>query len=269
MPLASVNGVKIYYETHGEGEALMLISGTGASCDGWRKYQVPAFAKHHKVVIFDHRGVGKSDKPDETYSTRGFAADAVGLMEFLGIVRCSFIGHSMGGRNAYVFASRHQTGIRGLVIVDTGPKTDQRGSNRIRQFRELPDQLSTYHEFAERIHGYTGRPIQHILGALKYTIRQTASGNWTWKYDSALRDPNYQPSTWPESKLWDAISKISVPTLIVRGEKSDIFGVETLDQILESITGSTSATIPNAGHLVPGDNPAAFIEAITDFLDNI
>ena len=120
MPFAFVNNIQMYYEQFGEGQALILISGTGASCDGWRYYQVPAFCKAYQVIIFDHRGVGRSDKPDEPYSTRGFAADAVGLLDELGIDTAHLMGHSMGGRVAQWMALDFPERVRSLVLSSSG-----------------------------------------------------------------------------------------------------------------------------------------------------
>lgn len=120
MPLAEVNGIQLYYECHGSGEALMLISGTGGTCDSWRPYQVPAFSRHQQVIIFDHRGVGRSDKPDGPYSTRGFAADAMGLLDALHIEKAHFMGHSMGGRVAQWVALDNPERVRSLVLSSSG-----------------------------------------------------------------------------------------------------------------------------------------------------
>ncbi len=120
MPLASINGINLYYETHGAGEALMLISGTGGTCDSWRPYQLPVFSQHYQVIIFDHRGVGRSDKPDEAYSTRGFAADAVALLDVLHVERAHIMGHSMGGRVAQWMALDAPKRVRSLILSSTG-----------------------------------------------------------------------------------------------------------------------------------------------------
>lgn len=120
MPIAQTNGIQIYYETHGTGDALMLISGTGGTCDSWRPYQVPAFSQHYQVIIFDHRGVGRSDKPDEPYSTRGFAADAVALLDALDIERAHIMGQSMGGRVAQWIALDFSKRVRSLILSSSG-----------------------------------------------------------------------------------------------------------------------------------------------------
>ena len=85
MPLIKVKDLNFYYEFHGEGEPLVLISGTGFSCEHWKVFQVPDLSKHFRVLIWDHRGTGRSDKPEVHYSTRMFAEDCANLMKALNI----------------------------------------------------------------------------------------------------------------------------------------------------------------------------------------
>ncbi|MBI2209988.1 MAG: alpha/beta fold hydrolase, partial [Deltaproteobacteria bacterium] len=87
-----VNDVNLYYEIYGQGDPLVLIAGTGISCAPWRPFQVPEFSKHYQLLTYDHRGLGRSDKPDMPYSTRLFARDCAGLMEALGIRKAHIMG---------------------------------------------------------------------------------------------------------------------------------------------------------------------------------
>ncbi len=120
MPFAQVNDIRLYYDCHGEGGALLLLSGTGETGDNWRIFQVPAFSRAHQVITFDYRGVGKSDKPDVPYSTRQFAADAVGLLDALGVERAHVMGHSMGGRVAQWMALDYPERVRSLILSSSG-----------------------------------------------------------------------------------------------------------------------------------------------------
>ena len=114
-----VHDVHLYYELYGEGDPLVLVAGTGISLAPWRVFQVPEFAKHYQVLIYDHRGLGRSDKPDVPYSTRLFARDCAGLMDALGIGKAHIMGHSMGGAGALFVDGREQViGVMALDIVD-------------------------------------------------------------------------------------------------------------------------------------------------------
>ncbi|MEP6871851.1 MAG: alpha/beta fold hydrolase, partial [Anaerolineaceae bacterium] len=96
MPYAPVDDVSIYYEELGSGEPLLLVMGQGSDHHGWDAVRED-FALRHRVIVFDHRGTGESDKPRKpAYSIEGFAADAIGLLDHLGIERAHAYGISMG-----------------------------------------------------------------------------------------------------------------------------------------------------------------------------
>jgi pimeloyl-ACP methyl ester carboxylesterase len=115
-----VDDVNLYYEIYGQGDPLVLVAGTGISCAPWRVSQVPEFAKHYQVIIYDHRGLGRSDKPDVAYSTELFAKDCAGLMDALGIKRAHMLGHSMGARVLQWFALKYPEKVRSLVLSGPG-----------------------------------------------------------------------------------------------------------------------------------------------------
>lgn len=115
-----VGDVNLYYELYGEGDPLVLVAGTGISLAPWRIFQVPEFSKHYRVLIYDHRGLGRSDKPDVPYSTRLFARDCADLMDALGIEKAHIMGHSMGGRVAQWIALDRPEKVRSLVLSGTG-----------------------------------------------------------------------------------------------------------------------------------------------------
>jgi pimeloyl-ACP methyl ester carboxylesterase len=99
MPFATArDGVRLYYEELGSGEPLLLISGQGEDHTGWDRVR-DDFAANYRVIVFDHRGMGQSDKPEAPpYTTRGFADDAVAILDDLSIARAHAYGVSMGGR---------------------------------------------------------------------------------------------------------------------------------------------------------------------------
>lgn len=115
MPKARVNDINIYYETHGAGAPLLLISGLGGRGQAFLK-QVPALARHFRVITFDNRGVGESDQPRAAYSLAQMADDAAGLLDALGIEAAHVFGISMGGMIAQEFALRHPQRVRKLAL---------------------------------------------------------------------------------------------------------------------------------------------------------
>ena len=101
MPLATTpDGTRLYFETLGSGAPLLLLAGQSSDHREWDGVRAD-FAAHHRVIVLDYLGTGQSDKPSApAYSTRGFAQDAVAVMDQLGIERAHAYGVSMGGRVA-------------------------------------------------------------------------------------------------------------------------------------------------------------------------
>ncbi len=266
-----VNGMNFHYLEWGapENPAILMLHGGSQQAHSWDFVSLPLSEAYH-VIALDQRGHGDSDwAPDGDYSLEAHQRDIDGFVQTLSLTDFNLIGHSMGGRNSYVWAGRRPDRLRSLVIVDTGPVAQPRGRDRIQNFRELPDELDSFEEFAARVQEYTGRTREQTLGALKYSIRQRADGKWSWKYDKLLRTPGRPGPTWSPEQLWAAVGKITCPTLVVRGGDSDIFADATMRQMQQVIPLCDTVTIPGAGHLVAGDNPADFLIAVNTFLGKL
>src|SRR5690348_4265397 len=122
MPYATtLDGTRLYYEGQGTGEPLLLVAGQGSDHTGWGN--VPDdFASRYRVIVYDHRGTGQSDKPSAPpYSTRGFAQDAIAILDHLDIPRAHAYGISMGGRIGQWLGIDHAERIGALVLGYTTP----------------------------------------------------------------------------------------------------------------------------------------------------
>jgi 3-oxoadipate enol-lactonase len=138
MPYATIDDVNLYYEVHGKGEPFIFISGTGSSCEYMKVTSVDWFSRDFQLIIFDHRGTGRSDKPDTPYSTRMFARDAVGILEHLGIEKAHVGGRSMGGRVSQWVALDYPYRVGGLVLSNSGPGSWENEKGMFVPTRGLP-----------------------------------------------------------------------------------------------------------------------------------
>ena len=118
MPTVRVGDINIYYEDHGKGEPLLLIEGWGTDLTCWQ-LQIPEFSTKYRVIAFDNRGTGRTDAPDQPYSFRLMADDAVGLLDALGIGKAHILGVSMGGCIAQEIAIEHPERTRSLILAAT------------------------------------------------------------------------------------------------------------------------------------------------------
>lgn len=120
-----VNDIHMYYEIHGEGEPLVLIAGLGTDLseyDGIIRW----LAKNYRVLAFDNRGAGRTDKPDIPYSIEMMADDTERLLDALAMRRTHILGISMGGRIALALALRHPERVNRLVLVSTSAQSSKR-----------------------------------------------------------------------------------------------------------------------------------------------
>lgn len=135
MPAIKVNDIQMYYEIHGEGKPLVLIGGLASdlseieSISHW-------LAQKYRVVVFDNRGAGRTDKPDIPYSIEMMTADMEELLDALAIERASILGISMGGRIALEYALRHPERVEKLVLVSTSARV-MNTRKRLRRLRFL------------------------------------------------------------------------------------------------------------------------------------
>ena len=264
------NGMNFHYLEWGDSSkpTVVMLHGVSQQAHSWDFVSLALSPDYH-ILAVDQRGHGDTDwAADGTYTLDAMQADIDGVVDALGLTDFNLMGHSMGGRNSFIWASRHPETLRSLTIVDTGPETQRRGQDRIRDFRELPNNLDSFQEFADRVKEYTGRTEEQVLGALKYSIRQMPDGKWAWKWDPATRNRTRSGDDpkWSTEKLWECVQAVDCPSLVLRGSRSDIFAEETLAKMGRVMTDCTTETIKDAGHLVQGDNPVDFIAAAQGLL---
>lgn len=123
MPKVSIGDAEIYYEIHGEGEPVLLVAGLGGAGSYWAP-NVPAFAKHYKTILHDHRGTGQSTHSRIKYSVEQMTDDLVRLMDALGIDRAHLVGHSTGGAIGQVMAIEHPDRLKSMVLYASWTKAD-------------------------------------------------------------------------------------------------------------------------------------------------
>lgn len=139
MPTVNVNGCDIYHEIHGQGTPLVLIMGLRRNSEWWY-HQIPILARHFKVVVFDNRGAGRSEKPKTEYSIGLFADDTAALMDALNIDQAHVLGVSMGGYIAQELAINHPHKVTDLVLGCTscgGEKAVLMSDERMAKFTAI------------------------------------------------------------------------------------------------------------------------------------
>ena len=272
MPLIKIKDLNFYYEFHGEGEPLVLISGTGFSCEHWKVFQVPDLSRHFRVLIWDHRGTGRSDKPEVHYSTRMFAEDCANLMKALNIGKAHIMGHSMGGRVAQWVAIDHPGCVATLILSGSGPGTTYDG-----QFYERGVPFDTVVEMIEK--GYEQYRKDHDGGEFMFPPEFARKNPEVVKrfQESSL---NHLTPMRPyirhviarqEHETRHLLHKINCPTLVICGAGDRREG-GTGDHVLSSealakgIEGSEFLTVEGGNHGYLRQMPEKANALFIDFL---
>jgi pimeloyl-ACP methyl ester carboxylesterase len=249
MAMLARNGVNLYYETHGEGPVILLTHGYSATSQMWQGQITPLSAKH-KLVIWDMRGHGQSDYPEDqaAYSESETVADMAALLDHVGAKQAIVGGLSLGGYMSLAFAATHPDRVKALLIIDTGPgfKKDEArdGWN------------ATSLKTAER-YEKVGLGLLGSASAERATARHRDAVGLAKAARGMLTQKN--------ARVIESLPNIKVPSLVVVGAKDTPF-LAAADYMAAKIPGAEKAVIPDAGHAANIDQPTAFNAALDHFL---
>jgi pimeloyl-ACP methyl ester carboxylesterase len=252
MPKIDRDGVGIHYEVHGDGPALLLTHGYSSTSAMWRG-QIKALSRHHRLVLWDMRGHGQSDYPDDplAYSEALTIADMAALLDAVGAEDAVVGGLSLGGYMSLAFYRAHPQRVRALLIIDTGPgfKKDEA--------REA---------WNKRAHETGDRFEREGLAVLQSLSRERASVSH--RDATGLARAARGMLTQRDARVIESLPDINVPALVVVGADDTPF-LAASDYMAAKIPGAKKVVIPAAGHAVNIDQPEAFIDAVLPFLDGL
>jgi pimeloyl-ACP methyl ester carboxylesterase len=262
------NGMRLHYLDWGNPDRpdMLLLHGGAQSAHSWDFFAL-AMRDHFHIVALDQRGHGDSDWSDAgDYDTSFHVADIQAFTDAIGYDRFILMGLSMGGRNAYSFAAEYPEKVDRLIVVDVGPDVKAEGQAYIREFLEGTETFESFDWLVERVKRFNPRrPETQIRGSLINNLKQLADGTWTWKHDrrrGIRRDRGGEMN----EVAWAALAAVQASTLVVRGAESYILSEQTANKMLSTLAHSRLVEVPNAGHLVQGDNPVGFEQVVREFL---
>ena len=257
MTRIRTNHVTLHCETAGEGPPLVFIHGLGSSTEDWEP-QVREFSGNHRVITFDLRGHGRSDKPPVPYSLPMFAADTAGLLEALRAGPAHVVGLSLGGCVAMQLALDVPGRVRSLVLVNTAPEFIRRS-------------FLTWLEAWRRTVIVHWRGLRALGERISRRLLPDAG-------DAALReafvarfahnDPEAYLNSLKSLVGWSVtgrLASIRCPVLVVASEH-DYSPVAAQEKYARQIPGAQFVAIPGAHHAVPVERPDAFNAALAGFL---
>jgi len=254
-----------------ERPAVLFVHGASLTAHTWDLVCL-ALRDRYRCFALDLRGHGDSDwPPDGEYRLDALRADLEGVVEGLGLGRFILVGMSLGGATSLAYAGLHADRLAGLVVVDTGPETRDAGRRRIQRFVSTAPELESVDAFVERaIEHNPLRPPELLRRSLLHNLRQTPRGTWTWKWDPRrLETMTAEAREHRKTLLWDAVPRISCPTLVVRGGLSENFHDEDAEQLAGALPIGSWLRIEGASHTVQGDQPKALVAALEPFFASV
>ena len=267
MPTVTINGVNIYYESHGEGFPLALAYGLGGSTAQW-KPQIAAFSQRYRLILWDPRGHGGSDSPLEAseYGQDVSANDLKGLLDYLGIRQAYIGGLSMGGGIAVRFAALHPERMAALLIFDSATASGRGPTAESRRVREEIIRLAE----TEGMAAVAEYSIKHNPNVTSSPVRGKNLEERLRRMYMSLNPVGYAHTC--RMLLRDAfdsslLERIDAPTLVLAGDKDP--ALPACRWIHGKIRGSQLVVIPEAGHLSNRDQPEAFNAAARGFLAGV
>jgi len=248
MPKALVNGININYKIEGTGEPLIMIMGVASTLTAWY-FQTRVFKKYFRVITFDNRGCGDSDKPTELYTIRTMAEDTAGLMEHLGIEKAHVLGISMGGMIAQELAINYPDKINKLILGCTFAKRAEPAGIS----EELPKMLG--YEGNYSYNDLLSVPPGDIVTAMaklafnkkiyklfiKTVIKQAAK-----KMDFSGIS-NQIHAIWKHDTI-DRLKLIKVPTLVITGNSDSIINPQSSVVIAKRVANAKLVKYDGGSH---------------------
>jgi 3-oxoadipate enol-lactonase len=271
---ADVNGIKICYEVAGEGEPLLLVHGFGSKKESWIA-QFPVFSKHFKVIRFDNRGAGKSDRPKGTYTMEIFADDIKGLMDHLGIEKTYIAGWSLGGMIVQNFVLKYPEKVKKVILINTNYGfPDEDGPLVYKNMRlEEEKQKKIDHVKAWWDAARSGYYIK-----FRKEMEANPSKKWygLWSAEDLIEMSIVDPPTTEDIEIqasalkthdtFNRLKTIISPTLIITASHDRLTPKSSMEEIHKQIPNSKFVVIDKAGHSSPLEKSPEVNQAIIDFL---
>ena len=273
-----LNGVKFHYLDWGNDHLppVILLHGGGLNAHTWDMGALLLRHRYHLIAL-DQRGSGDTGPTPEGVENGWDAMvdDLHALLDHLGYGRVVLCGMSMGGMNALFATARDPRRVGALVVVDYGP--DSAGRPPGPEGNSIMRRLRARSELVERFEDQLKREIQdsprshpdHLRYSLWHSLRERLDGRWEWKGDrrSGAR-ARQDPEAWVRRRdqLWEAVRAIDVPTLLMRGESSQVVTPEGAESMVAAMTNARLVVVPNAGHNVQTNNPRAFAAELEAFV---
>lgn len=271
-----INSIKICYEIKGEGDPVLLVHGFGSKKESWIA-QFGPLSEHFKVIRFDNRGAGKSDRPKGDYTMEMFADDIDRLMDALKIDKAHIIGWSLGGMIVQNFVIKYPHRVNKMILINTNyGQPDESGAEVYKNMR-LAD-LKLKKEDPEKTFWQSTRRGYHI--SFRKQLEAESSKKWygLWSAEDLIKMSVIDPPTAEDIEVqaeaanthhtYERLPEIKNESLLITSTHDRVMPVTVMKQMHERIPNSILKVMNKAGHNSPLSRAPEINKFIIDFLQN-
>lgn len=259
MAVAQVNGIELYYELHGpeDKDVLVLSNGVMMSAASW-VFQKMELEKHFRVLLYDCRGMWKSEHPEGPYSMEMHADDLAGLLDELEIQKAHIAGISYGSEISMVFAIKYPGRTQSLIVIDGVSQIDP-----LLKAQTMPWLIAAEKGDADLLFDTS----YHMNFSEEWIEKNKAALDGSKVRFADLNLVSFQElmKAFYALDITAELNKITAPALIIVGEKDLIKGYKYSKIIAENIPGSEFVVVPGAGHALCLEYPGTLNTLITGF----
>ena len=242
---------------------LVLLHGGAQNAHTW---DTVAMALGRPLVAIDLPGHGHSDAPAEgSLSVRSNADDVAVAIRALAPEASAVVGMSLGGLTTIALADQHPELVRRVVLVDVTPKVEGPGAAAIVAFVNGPESFADFDELLARtIEFNPTRSVSSLRRGILHNALQREDGSWVWRYRRFLEGGAER--SLPAEDLWEALGRIQVPVMLVRGMRvGSVVDDDAEGELRRRLPDARVEHVAEAGHSVQGDDPLTLARLLDDF----
>lgn len=273
-PLVGADAMRLQASFHGpdDGVPVLLAHGFGQTRSAWESTAKALADAGFRAIAYDARGHGESDwnAKDTPYSGEQFTDDLIviaGEMSEPPVL----VAASMGGLFGLLAEARWPGLFRAMVLVDITPRWDTRGVERILAFMTAhPDGFDSLQAAADAISAYLPHRPRKSEDGLRRLLHPDAHGRWHWHWDPRLiAELAGGDAAQQQAVMVEAARQVRCPVLLVSGGRSDLVTPQTISEFMSLVPHAQHVQLPDATHMVAGDDNTAFTAAVLHYLDSL
>lgn len=262
MPNIAINGVDLYYETHGKSMPLMLVAGLASDSQSWPTI-MDDLSRHCLVIAPDNRGAGRTLPQYIEISIHKMADDCLALSRHLGLSSVNLLGHSMGGFVALDLAIRYPDCVNKLILAGTSSFSSRRNNSLLSNWASYLEKGMEPHLWFRNIFYwiFSSRFFEDeaaVNDAVRYAVE--------YPYPQGTIAFRNQVKAIANFDCTQTLKRVAAKTMVISGKEDLLFPPEAGARLAQSIRDATFCVIDNAAHAMHMEQPHAFTDCVLEFL---